>query len=766
MKSGLISVLTAIALSAGALAPCFNTAAQENSTQQIVESSHVSSINGSFIQPWLYANWDDARWQSEMEALKATGIDTLIMGDVANKNTDGTWTVYYPSQLDFLDGYFAYDAVEMIFKYCDMYDIKLYLGMGLDTGWNSDLTTEEGLTANRTYMENCNRITAELYNMYKEKYPDTYYGFYFVTELYNTYYMETDYGTELYTDGLDEMFTMVIDGCNSLNPDMPILFSPYVNIFGYGFASINTDRFTEFWTMALTKIPFRDGDMICPQDSCGGGGNDVNHIAEWTAAYRDAVDRANAARGTKLLLGTNAEMFVQPDASRMSSPHGVNYTGTKTVDDFSFRLEAAAPYVDSLFCFAYSHHYSPNNAVPGFHEAFMKYLETGEIETNPPTAPDTFCTEVVNSEGADHLKISFSGMTDDTDVGQINIYKNGIFHDYLVPGVNNGQTGMNHCQNSWIDYEFNLSSDTVVYELEVVDVCGNVAEKSSYTVTSSNVNNGVDIDNDAPNMSPAYDWQLTSLDYLEYNVTESGVRITDCDPDAVNIVIPDTIDGMPVTVIDWYAFENCKKLKSVTIPDTVTHISRFAFAHCIALETVNMPESLYSIEQYAFHDCPLLENVTLPEGLAVIEGRAFSGCDSITSVTIPQSCGQVGDYAFFDCDSLTKIIVENDDISLGNRSLGYDYSSGYVVDETLTVYAPDGSNAEEYCKLNSVNVKHELIVGDVNADGEFSVADLTALQQYLLMYGTLADWTAADFDENNIIDSFDLTLMKIEMVKR
>lgn len=155
------------------------------------------------------------------------------------------------------------------------------------------------------------------------------------------------------------MFTMVIDNCNGLDPSMPLLFSPYVNIFGYGYASINADRFTEYWTEVLSRIPFRNGDMICPQDSCGGGGMDAAHLAQWTRAYRNAVDRSNAARGTTLLLGTNAEMFVQPDAYRMSVPHGVSYSGIKSVRDFTARLEAANPYVDSLFCFAYPHHYSP-----------------------------------------------------------------------------------------------------------------------------------------------------------------------------------------------------------------------------------------------------------------------------------------------------------------------------------------------------------------------------------------------------------------------
>ncbi len=251
--------------------------------------------------------------------------------------------------------------------------------MGLDCAWNSDIASESGREANRKYMEQCNEITTELFNKYKSKYPDTYYGFYFVTELFNTIYMDTDTGIDAYADGLDEMFTTVIDNCNTLDSSMPLLFSPYVNIFGYGYASINIDRFTEYWAEVLSRIPFRNGDMICPQDSCGGGGMDKAHLSEWTKAYRNAVDRSNQIRGTKLLLGTNAEMFVQPDAERMQSPHGISYTGIKDVRDFTTRLETASEYTDSLFCFAYPHHYSPYNTLPEFHQCLTEYLKTGEI---------------------------------------------------------------------------------------------------------------------------------------------------------------------------------------------------------------------------------------------------------------------------------------------------------------------------------------------------------------------------------------------------
>ncbi len=722
------------------------------------ETEHITELQGTFIQPWLYATYDEDRWHAEMQIMKEIGIDYLIMGDVANHNTDGTWTVYYPSELEVLKDYYVYDAVSNLLYYCDLYDIKLYLGMGLDCAWNSDLTTEAGREANRAYMEQCNAITAELFERYKAQYPDTYYGFYFVTELFNTHFMETDEGISAYAQGLEEMFTMVIEGCNALDPEMPLLFSPYVNIFGYGFSCINIDRFTEYWTEVLSLIPFRDGDMICPQDSCGGGGNDIAHLGTWMAGYRNAVDRANAIRGTKLLLGTNAEMFVSPDASRMSNPHGISYVGTKDVRDFTTRLEIAKPYVDALFCFAYPHNYSPYNAMPQFHENFMHYLETGEIESEPPTPPTVIATEVVIAEDAPHLQISFYGMTDNTAVAQTNIYKNGVLYDYLVPGVSLGGSGSNTTQNVWIDWEFDPASETAVYEFECVDVCGNVSEKSSYTVTPENTNNGV-LATDPDNAEEAVSWNRSDLDYLTYTISGSSIRITGCDKSAEEIVIPDTIEGLPVTVIDWYAFENCNKLREVTIPETVTHISRYAFAHCISLEQVNLPASLYAIEQYAFYDCPKLQGVSLPEHLAIIETRAFCGCAAITEVTIPASCTSVGEYAFLDCDALTMITVEGTQTEFGLRSMGYAYDNGYGVPEDFLLDAPSGT-AVQYAEENGIRLRSAVLYGDVNADGAFSVMDVIMLQKWLLHAGNISDWQAGDIQNDGRLDVFDLQRMK------
>jgi arabinan endo-1,5-alpha-L-arabinosidase len=58
------------------------------------------------------------------------------------------------------------------------------------------------------------------------------------------------------------------------------------------------------------------------------------------------------------------------------------------------------------------------------------------------------------------------------------------------------------------------------------------------------------------------------------------------------------------------------------------------------------------------------------------------------------------------------------------------------------------------------------VIGDVNADGVFNVADVVMMQKYLLDSGNLTDWRAGDLYEDNIIDAMDLCFMKRMLTKK
>ena len=58
------------------------------------------------------------------------------------------------------------------------------------------------------------------------------------------------------------------------------------------------------------------------------------------------------------------------------------------------------------------------------------------------------------------------------------------------------------------------------------------------------------------------------------------------------------------------------------------------------------------------------------------------------------------------------------------------------------------------------------VVGDCNADGKFTVADVVLLQKWLLAVPDteLTDWKAADLCEDSRLDVFDLCMMKRMLV--
>ena len=67
-----------------------------------------------------------------------------------------------------------------------------------------------------------------------------------------------------------------------------------------------------------------------------------------------------------------------------------------------------------------------------------------------------------------------------------------------------------------------------------------------------------------------------------------------------------------MTDIGWGAFEYCKSLTSVTIPDSVTSIGDWAFSGCSSLTSVTIPDSVTAIGRGAFLGCSSLTSVTIP----------------------------------------------------------------------------------------------------------------------------------------------------------
>lgn len=163
--------------------------------------------------------------------------------------------------------------------------------------------------------------------------------------------------------------------------------------------------------------------------------------------------------------------------------------------------------------------------------------------------------------------------------------------------------------------------------------------------------------------------------FYEMNHDQESCTITKCISfGAKEIVVPDTIGQYPVTKIGDYAFANCKKLTSVSLPYGIVSIGMGAFYECEHLTNINIPQSVTVIDSYAFYNCKSLTSISLSENVAKVGTRVFEGCTKMTSATIPTLAidalpaenithitvnggTAIGNYAFQNFQNLTSITL-------------------------------------------------------------------------------------------------------------
>ena len=127
--------------------------------------------------------------------------------------------------------------------------------------------------------------------------------------------------------------------------------------------------------------------------------------------------------------------------------------------------------------------------------------------------------------------------------------------------------------------------------------------------------------------------------------------------------------------MDAYAFQNCVRLNSITLPETLTSIGPYAFENCTRLSSVTLPESLTKMYARVFNGCTQLKSLTIPQyvtqmdsmwsgryvsclagsslEMVVFEGgrdripdRACANVSSLKTVVIPASVQEFGNYVF------------------------------------------------------------------------------------------------------------------------
>ena len=143
-----------------------------------------------------------------------------------------------------------------------------------------------------------------------------------------------------------------------------------------------------------------------------------------------------------------------------------------------------------------------------------------------------------------------------------------------------------------------------------------------------------------------------------------------CFDECVNMtafVIEGATDGTSqLKEIDSHAFLNCKKLASITLPNSVTYlgdnvpnsIEGGVFEGCETFTSFTFPSSYASsnVSSFTFKNCTNLTTINWngfnPKRL---NNSAFYGCSKITWSQIPQSVEELGATCFYECSSLTSV---------------------------------------------------------------------------------------------------------------
>ena len=121
--------------------------------------------------------------------------------------------------------------------------------------------------------------------------------------------------------------------------------------------------------------------------------------------------------------------------------------------------------------------------------------------------------------------------------------------------------------------------------------------------------------------------------------------------DVTSILMPNTVKSLGT-----HAFEDCKKLKEVTLSSSLTLIPMAAFRGCDALQELQVPASVTKIADLAFEASGLKE-LELPMGVETVGAGAFYNCQQLEKLAFPNSLKKLGVCCFLYCNKLKSLTL-------------------------------------------------------------------------------------------------------------
>ena len=218
--------------------------------------------------------------------------------------------------------------------------------------------------------------------------------------------------------------------------------------------------------------------------------------------------------------------------------------------------------------------------------------------------------------------------------------------------------------------------------------------ENSEALSESDAGKAEDGAEDSSRMSESADTSPDSPgaeNYL-YTLTESDTEVRldrYFGPEDAKIVIPEIIDGLPVTWIGEKCFEDHDYIEELVLPDTMDFIGYRAFYGCTNLKEMNIPASLKHFGGWSFAHCGFV-NMTLPDTFEALDYGAFYGNDELETVILPASVDWIGENTFRMCPKLVSVTMPAPEPEIN--------ANAFEPDTDVTIIGIPGSYTEKYAK--------------------------------------------------------------------
>lgn len=200
--------------------------------------------------------------------------------------------------------------------------------------------------------------------------------------------------------------------------------------------------------------------------------------------------------------------------------------------------------------------------------------------------------------------------------------------------------------------------------------------------THANSKEGYNIDNP---VMPEADERTANPD-SDFVFNAATGEITRYKGTAADVIIPDTIGGVPVVSIGETAFNFDRyriPVSNIQLPSTLESIGELAFGNQ-KFKNIIFPSGLKSIGETAFLNCLNLEEVNLPDSVQILGRAAFKQCPSIQRVVLSSRLKQIPSDCFYPTNqigSLREVVFKE-----GLEEIG---SSAFMGQKLKNIRLPD-----------------------------------------------------------------------------